>query len=195
MTREERRSEKEEERRREELRLREEFVFAGPFDTNGVLYHIGTEWGTTDYQNPHSRGHVVANRSSNAAGTAEDFVGREKKASYSQNAKGSWMSVDLGPTRRLQVRHYCLRHGHTYKHTVLRNWRFEGSNDGFSWSLLRQHDNDASMGSVPFGEGHWEVSNSLTYRYFRIFQHGINSNGDYVLHCCGMELYGKLTVT
>ena len=105
------------------------------------------------------------------------------------------MSVDLGPTRRLQVQHYCLRDGSAFADYILRNCRFEGSNDGFSWSLLRQHDNDASMGSVAFGEGHWEVSNSTTYRYFRIYQIGRNSSYNYHLVCCGMELYGKLIVT
>ena len=51
------------------------------------------------------------------------------------------MAVDL--QRQLQPTHYCLRSDcNSYK---LRNWRLEGSNDGSSWTTLREHRGDASL--------------------------------------------------
>ena len=137
-----------------------------------MLYYIGTEGSTTAYINPHI-GHVVASNSgAGTYGIPEDFVGREKKPSYSRDEPGSWMSLDLGSTRRLQVKHYCLRHGHMINPIcVLQNWNV-------NWVLLRQHINHTTMGSGAYSEGHWIVSNAAScefYRYFRIIKTGPNT--------------------
>jgi hypothetical protein len=41
------------------------------------------------------------------------------------NAKGSWVSVDLGPGRTLLLQHYCIRHGTDVKDGRLRNWQLQ----------------------------------------------------------------------
>ena len=172
---------------------------------DGLLEHIGRLGGTAPYSNPHILSLVVATRSSNASGRAVDFVGREKKVSYTDNSPQSWMAVDIGATRRLQINHYCLRHGRSsYDNCcVLRHWELQGSNDGLNWTVLRQHSNDTSMGTTAYCEGHWAVNSPASntpYRHFRILQTGKNSGYSYgnpndYLMCCGIELYGKLTIS
>ena len=169
---------------------------------DGLLEHIGTLGGKAPYSNPHTLTLVVATRSSNHNCSAADFVGREKEGSWTNNIPQSWMAVDIGATRTLQVNHYCLRHGSGDDNHVLRHWELQGSNDGLNWTVLRQHSNDTSMGTTAYCEGHWEVNSPASntpYRHFRILQTGKNSgwqgNPDDCLLCCGIELYGKLTIS
>ena len=175
------------------------FVFRSCFDENGLFSYIGTGGNTEVYGNPHLKGFLVANRSSNGNGNAADFVGREKKYSYTNSIALSWMSVDLGVSRSLQVNHYCLRHGNPNDNSyVLRSWQLQACNDDVNWVVLREHSNDTSMGTSAYCEGHWEVNSpasNTSYRHFRILQTGKNSSGNDNLNCCGMELYGKLTIT
>jgi len=168
---------------------------------DGLLEHIGTLGGKAPYSNPHTLTLVVATRSSNYYSdmSAADFVGREKKLSCTNSSPQSWMAVDIGATRTLQINHYCLRHGSMHdNYYVLRHWELQGSNDGLNWTVLRQHSNDTSMGTTAYCEGHWEVNSPASntpYRHFRILQTGKNSSNNDELMCCGIELYGKLTIS
>ena len=101
------------------------FVFRSCFDENGLFSYIGTGGNTEVYGNPHLKGFLVANRSSSSNGNAADFVGREKKRSNTNDIALSWMSVDLGVSRSLQVNHYCLRHGWDGNNHVLRSWQLQ----------------------------------------------------------------------
>jgi len=113
-----------------------------------VLYYLGTKSHSTAYANPHKSGDVKASRSSDSGGQAEDFVGREKVNCFTANVANSWMMVDLGFGRALQVDHYCLRHGYSNGNYVLRNWNLEGSNNNIDWSVLRGHRNGIGRGRV-----------------------------------------------
>ena len=168
------------------------------FDTNGVLCYLGTERGTRPWVNPHDSGQVVASRSSGGGGQQSWFVcgpGPEfshycAKTSTSQN---SWMSVDLGATRKLVVEHYCLRHPKDQEYE-LRNWELQGSlSANGPWTTLRKHDNDRALCKGTRTCVAWEVEGAAPFQVFRIFQCGINKWGDYSLCCGGIELYGALT--
>ena len=75
----------------------------------------------------------------------------------------------------------------------LRHWRLEGSNDGSSWTTLREHSNDTALADVAFSVAHWPLPDVATaYRHFRIYQTGKNSNNQDSLMCAGIELYGVL---
>ena len=95
---------------------------------------------------------------------------------------------------RLQVTHYCLRHGSSNGTHCLRNWRLEGSNDGNNWTTLRNHNNDQSLPNSGFSEAGWAVDGCDPggYRFLRILPHGNNSNGNPQLVCSGIEFYGVL---
>jgi hypothetical protein len=187
----------------------------GHFDKKGVLHHIATEGGTSEWVNPHTAGRVVASRSSAGfgLGTADRFVsGPDERPgpSYTDDIPNSWMQVDLGFTRALVVTHYALRsdaHG-GYK---LRNWQLQGAAGGEGpWTTLRQHDavlymtmsvdntlrldDDRSLAQQKRSVAAWAVEGVETaYRVFRILQHGVNSSGYNELTCGGIELYGRLT--
>ena len=165
-----------------------------------MLYYLGTKSHSTAYANPHKSGDVKASRSSDhkQGGKAEDFIGREKVDCYTKNVANSWMMVDLGFDRVLQVDHYCLRHGYKTGSYVLRNWNLEGSNNNIDWTVLREHNDDTSLAQEAYSESHWDVNSAASNtpcRFFRILQTGPNSNGNHylmciLLMCSGIELYG-----
>merc|ERR1712130_353572 len=77
---------------------------------------------------------------------------------------------------------------------ALRNWRFEGSNDGQKWTVIMEHKNDDKLK----GRGQiatWTISppnNKHFYSKFRIYMTGTNSNGQHYLALSGFEVYGTL---
>ncbi len=174
--------------------------FESPFDTNGVLFHLGTAGGTRAYQNPHAAGAVVASMSSIGGNGSEPhrFVEHRHASvvhNYTENFTGSWMGVDL-KTPRLVPNHYALRSSEQSTQRP-RNWRLEASNDGQAWTVLRTHSSDASMGDGSMSVAAWpldaETVAGCSFRHFRIFQTGSNSSGANYLLCAGIELYGVLT--
>lgn len=182
-----------------------EFVFAGvdnsvakhgKFDQAGVLNHIGTAGGTREWANPCGSGDVAVAWSSVGEGSEENFVSKwdwKAGASYTASQPNSWMRVDLGATRSLAVSHYALRHWYDGSH-ALRSWELQGANaaDG-PWTTLRRHDNDASIETKAGFVAAWAVEGAAPFRFFRIHQHGPNSDNDHYLMCAGIELYGLLT--
>ena len=172
-------------------------MFESNFDTNGVLHYIGTQGGTRDYQNPHTSRDVVVSWSGigNGGSTVDRFVQHRHAnpvGSFTNNVANSWMQVDLGQNRTLRPTYYCLRHDNQGNY-ALRNWRLEGSNDGQTWTTLRNHANDTTLAAQSMSEANWSVQNcGVCYRFFRIFQYGKNSNNNDFLMCAGIELYGDL---
>ena len=179
-------------------------IFQAPFDTNGVLHHIGTAGGTKAYQNPHTVGTVVASMSSVQSGDPSHFVqhthavGLHGPLAYNltSDAANSWMAVDL-KTSRLVPDHYALRHGYgTSGSNVLRNWELQASNDNQTWTTLRRHTDDTSLAEQSMSVAAWPLDagpvGGRSFRHFRILQTGKNSNGGDHLMCAGIELYGLL---
>ena len=173
-----------------------QLTFGSAFDTNGVLYHIGTAGGTEAYRNPHEAGRVVAALSSIGDGTngsPEKFVQHQHSSpvyNYTENEPGQWMSVDLGEGRSLRPNHYCLRHSGQDNY-MLRNWRLEGSHDGSTWVALRTHNNDTSIAARNMATAAWPVEGATeAFRHFRVLQTGNNSSGSQNLMCACIELYG-----
>lgn len=195
------------------------------FDENGVLYQIGTAGGTREYQNPHQSGDVQVSTSSGARhqdasssgfafgspspgqaremhGKIEHFVAHSATgAAELGNYENNWFMVDLKEHRRLQVTHYCLRHGVEDGHARLQKWRLEGSNDGSNWTTLRDHNNDNwTIPHRAYSEAGWAVDGCDPggYRFLRIFNNGITDNAlvgrrNFRFRCAGIEFYGVLS--
>jgi hypothetical protein len=169
------------------------------FDTNGILYFLGTNGGTEDYTNPQTSGKVkvAIHTLEKGSGAKDALVAHShdgKVVNLTHDKPSQWMSVDLGDGRSLVPNHYCLRHGNDNGEKRLRFWRFQGSKDGKKWVTLREHKKDHVLADEPFSVGGWPVKNveGESYRKFRIFQTGKNSEGTHVLSCAGIELYGQL---
>ena len=173
--------------------------FTAPFDDKGVLHFIATDGGTCAYANPHDSGRVVASMSSIADnnpqyGDPRRFVqgaSHDGQSNYTNNQAGSWMAVDL--KRQLIPSHYCLRSDGCSGGNKMRHWRLEGSNDGSSWTTLREHSNDTALAGDAFPAAHWPLPDVATaYRHFRIYQTGKNSSNHDNLMFAGIELYRML---
>ena len=100
--------------------FQKQLIFTSSFDTNGVLYYLGTNQGTAPYRNPHEIGQVVADMSSSYSGKTQSTLCRvvqnqpsfQTKTVTNVGRPNQWFSVDLGEGRSLVVDHYCLRHGY-----------------------------------------------------------------------------------
>ena len=97
-----------------------------------------------------------------------------------------WFCVDLRD-KRIAPTHYTLRHYDTYDSEALRTWQLQGSNDGVTWDILRQHFNDKGLDRK--GATYtWPIWGARPYRLLRIVQTGVNSNNNHYLACSGMEV-------
>jgi hypothetical protein len=166
-----------------------------------LLYYIGCAGGTRGYVNPHVSGDVVVTWSSINAGQVEYFVNNQynNQYSYTSNAPGSWMMVDLGATRRISPNYYSLRHEKN-NNFYLRNWVLEGKVDDSAtsaWVVLREHVNDTSI-NAGGGTCSWPVTNlgdNQCFRYIRIRITGFDSSNCNYVMCSGIELYGDLHIS
>ena len=79
----------------------------------------------------------------------------------------------------------------------LRNWVFEGSDDGTAWAVLHTHTNDTSL-NAGWATAGWaldrEVVHGQAFRFLRIRGTGPNSNNNNHVFCGGIELFGLATV-
>ena len=117
------------------------------------------------------------------------FVGREKVRCLTQNRRPSAFWFHL-KKYGVKVNKYTLRHFKSQASNHLRNWVFQGSNNGYNWITLREHKNDLSLKGI---------SKSVTfsidkcdeyYSWFRILMTGPIDNNLWNLACSGNELYG-----
>ena len=74
----------------------------------------------------------------------------------------------------------------------MRSWRFEGSWDGTTWKIIREHTNDTTLTQAT-PTGYWAVDSATSaYSYFRILQTGKNSSNSDPLMASSFEIYGEL---
>lgn len=177
------------------------FKHTHDFDENGLIYFIGTNGKTSsEWVNPGQYG-LVAVTSSDARnlpyGRVEDILSRDTSAlnCHTNDDKRAWFSIDLGvyiiPTA------YTLRHARGYGRSALRNWHFQMSRDGNTWTTLYTHTHDMSLND-PGSTGTWPIEVSQEeaqgWRHVRIQQAGKNASGQtHYLSLSGFEIYGQVT--
>jgi glycosyltransferase involved in cell wall biosynthesis len=186
-------------------------------DRNGILYWIGSGEGSTTaatstYLNPIATSVVkvtcssVHNQSDNVNLLGELTI--IEGSFHTRDEPHSWICFDFGKYRVVPT-YYTLRTDALDK-CVLRNWNFQGSNDGLKWRTLKQHENDKSLDAKKFVSASWKLDGAERgYRYFRIHQNGKNNSGseqgsfaslfmmkpitgEYILALGGFEIYGTL---
>lgn len=139
---------------------------------------------------------IIATRSSDGYGEASDVLDprlRGRVTSSTKDEEKSWWCVALSETCVLYLNHYTLRHGLTVGDSIIRHWNLEGSLDGSTWILLREHVRDHKLkGEHPFSATLSIDGEVGALRYFRIVQTGKNSSGGYGLYLSGIELYAVL---
>lgn len=174
-----------------------EFKHEFPFDTNGIIYHLATQGATQAYVNPVLSGQVVVTSSSLMKDSVPvaAIVGRELVRCVTKPEENSWFSIDF-LDKKVQPTHYSLRHYSSWDTEALRNWRFEASNDGITWTVLREHVEDQAL-NARGAAFTWAIPAKFqdqSFKLFRIFQTGVNSNKHHYLSLSGFEIYGKFIV-
>ncbi|XP_045592410.2 E3 ubiquitin-protein ligase HECTD1 isoform X16 [Procambarus clarkii] len=171
------------------------------FDENGIIYWIGTNAKTAyEWVNPASVGLVVVTSSEGRNlpyGRLEDILSRDASAlnCHTNDDKRAWFAIDLGiwfvPSA------YTLRHARGYGRSALRNWMFQVSKDGMTWTTLYTHVDDCSL-NEPGSTHTWTIQpppeEKTGWRHIRIQQTGKNASGQtHYLSLSGLELYGTVT--
>lgn len=176
---------------------RTSFTYQHDFDTNGLMYYLGTDLNrTTTWINPETRGFVRTNRSSDLAGVPRnqsrcilDLLPQQCETNSDVNA---WWLLDMSPVYLVQLTGYTLRDGSNASHTMIRYFVFQGSKDGRVWETIGgSHSNDKSI-KEPYGSSTWLVDRTPAFRYLRVTQTDRNAGGTYFLSLSGLELYGTL---
>ena len=169
------------------------FYSGKDFDKHGVVYALQNKG-------------ISATRSSGKKGEAQDILKNKVKKGLvcaTNSVENSWWCVDLTENYALYLTHYTLRHGQEQKTSLLYNWRLEGSVDGCKWTQLKKHKNDhgliTSKSCDPYDKYctyTWAIDGELkalkAFRYFQIFQTGMNSSERFGIFLSGIELYGVL---
>eukprot|EP00483_Globobulimina_turgida_P007942 UN07958 len=92
------------------------------------------------------------------------MVGRTVANSvFSYSEQGAWVTINFGNKLKINPNAYSLKHCDNHAgNYYLKNWNFEGSNDGVNWSIIKQHTNDTSMGTNSQSYT-WRIENCNTY--------------------------------
>lgn len=198
-----------------------EFKYSNDFDTNGLLYFLGTnghanpQWLNPSTANSLVKLSVADSARQLIAGRPEDFISRTAVNCHtSGDDKRVWFCLDLGVN--LIPSHYTVRYskggncvsGGGLAKTAPRNWALLASKTGGStpqeWSILMIHSQDDRL--KDFGQSAtWDLQSQEAvkkerdisgngWRFFRIQQTGRNQSGaNYTMSISGFELYGTVT--
>ncbi|XP_013177652.1 PREDICTED: E3 ubiquitin-protein ligase HECTD1 isoform X2 [Papilio xuthus] len=171
------------------------FVYDHDFDENGVIYFIGSNAGTCEWVNPGAHGLVSVWSSDGRQlpyGRAEDVLSRspEPLNVHTNDDRRAFIAVDLG--LNIIPSAYTLRHARGYGRSALRNWLFQMSMDGVTWSTLAAHSDEQAL-QEPGSTATWRLRADAAYRYLRVQQNGKNASGQsHYLSLSGFEIYGKV---
>eukprot|EP00937_MAST-01D_sp_MAST-1D-sp2_P000642 g642.t1 len=114
------------------------------FDTEGIIYHIGTSGGAHTWRNPGDPAvarpdaddatgqRVLCSSSQRSKGKDGQMLLREHNSSsdesgWTESIDNAWFAVDLGAKRSVCVSRYTMRQGNGC--AKAKNWSLEGSND------------------------------------------------------------------
>jgi len=172
-----------------------DFIYSRDFDENGVIYFLGT-LNTGSFMNPSTDSYsgVTVKMSPLKEGQPSNLTSRQNRCTYTirqqvSTGEPAFFSIDLSEKWELKPTKYTLKHGYSQDTAdSLRNWRFQGSNDGGKhWTTISSHYGDEHLGG-DFGTYSWNVTCDQWYRQFRIETINVNS----ILVICGIEFYGNL---
>ena len=185
-----------------------EFQYNHDCDENGILHWLATvgsrytERGHgKQWYNPADKVQVTLSSVSGAfefpSYVVLDRSTQEEKSFVATKGEkpNQWIQFDFGTTLRIQPTAYTLESAEAFFCQLLRNWQFQGSNDGKVWATIRDHIADESLTTKPerkVARASWQVGDKMFYRYFRVIQTGPNADGNHILALRRFELYGKV---
>eukprot|EP01083_Nonionella_stella_P007999 23029_1 len=176
------------------------FKYKTDFDTNGIVYWLGCNYGTSPtWMNPSLCGLVEVTASSVMQDSKPLYsvVGDEVVRCVTRPIADQWIMIEFMDIAIIPT-HYALRHYNTWDVEALRNWSLQARNNNLvddDWEVLSRHVGDTSLHKR--GATHtWKIPKkqvSKAFSQFRIYQFGVNSNNHHYLALSGFEIYGTIT--
>jgi hypothetical protein len=166
-------------------------------DANGLINYLGTKGNSATFITPTGLFYpwlVTTTVSSNLTGDSpSNAIDRNNSTIiHTAGVEDSWWKLDLGKNKLFRPTKYTLRTRSDTNDNNPEAWKLQGSNDDVNWV-------DISIESTSLTIASWFVSQDInaveSYRYFRIFQNGVNTSNELFLVFAGIELYGLLTIT
>jgi len=168
------------------------FEYLNDFDTNGILYWLGTRGGSTGWTNPAESG-LVSVTSSEVLDNSKPIsaiCGRDLVRCVTKEKVNAFWMIDF-KNMKVNVTGYTLKHYASWNIEALRSWKVEGKNPGGSWKLIAQYDNDTSLKGKG-GTATFKVNSTEFFQQISLMMTGKNDNGHWMLACSGVELYGTV---
>ncbi|XP_042063988.1 BTB/POZ domain-containing protein At2g30600-like isoform X1 [Salvia splendens] len=169
-------------------------------DSNGVLYFSGTSYGEHRWVNPVLSKRVTITASSPLSRftdpkvlVSRSYQGTSFAGPRMEDGRNTaWWMVDLGNGHQVMCNHYTMRQDGS--RAFIRNWSFQGSMEGSSWTNLRVHEKDETI-CKPGQFASWPVVGPnalLPFRYFRVVLTAPTTDAanPWILCICFLELYG-----
>lgn len=168
--------------------------YQSDFDNNGFFYFISTKERKQDWKNPLEERLISVTPSSSKFGKINGIFDRKNIEFYTEDVKGSNIVISIeGSGFKLCPNAYSIKHGYNFGSFMLKNWNLEGSNDGTTWKVIKEHKDDSSLASKGYATSTWQLECSEPFLYFRVITTGLNHNGSNHLMLGGIEFYGTLT--
>lgn len=169
-------------------------------DTNGVCYYRGTYNQQDTWTNPHTATVVTVIPSSAVAGSAGTIVNRSNDTFNTSNVASSYIAIDLGEDITL-IPNRCTLQNHATASSAIRNFKIQGSNNvsantvagvnTATWTDLDTRVNDTSMANTASSWGNYTITPpTISYRWLRILQTGVNASNTNILAVSEIEFYG-----
>jgi hypothetical protein len=159
-------------------------------DNTGIFWFLGTDDGKRGYINPIET--EVGARMSTLVGSLPSLADRNYTSTPVENTYGSdsapWIEFEF---RRWKVRPTSYFLAQEQDH-YLRNWRIEGSDDGSSWTTIREHTNDSTIHT----SNRWaffELKADKFYKRLKLQMTGPSHNGSTNMDVTQMEWFGYIT--
>jgi hypothetical protein len=166
----------------------------------GVFHVLGTDMHSESYFNPLSRNSCSVNASSVQVGILATLVENAVGYFSTEDEHSPWFEVSLGPLMRLYPDHYVIGGSETgHRDDMMRDWILEGSLDGETGELIREHRDEQCFVDTqgPCGPKGWQCFSlppSGPYRHFRLKHTGVTISGSRAMQCSAFEVFGHLVV-
>jgi hypothetical protein len=164
-------------------------TYSSDGDANGFVYWLGTNLGTTAFSNPVSIASTLmgVQFSSSDLGSIFSLTDRIDSNWYSLDIPNQWVTWDLKPGHNISITKYTLRARNFDTNHLPRNWVLEGTNsvsafdvsglNGATWTAIDTRVNDATIVATNQYYTLTPNGSAAAYRYLRLRQNGVNSNG------------------
>jgi hypothetical protein len=181
-------------------------------DQCGLFYWLGADGHTSSWKNPADSSVAVSFSPSLQADSQPAASLTARTLCRMVTKAGSMImlpSVTVTIPKPMVVTHYTLRHYSSWDTEALRSWCFEGSTDGQEWKVLHEVTDDTTLSlkgqcgtwTVPSSQSMLQTSQTSTqfdadalskasFTQYRLKMISVNSNKNWYLALCGLELYG-----